>query len=146
MVAVGEADPASIVATLRHALESLTQLSAERASLEEALKVRASAAERRTPLPLQERGDGFYGALRVPLSRCPDIALLCLPHCSSNHRIAPLLSCPGCMCPVPWMHSCMTRHEPWPVLQAEKGRDNILPRIMASSNDYDALFQVRPSY
>lgn len=40
MVAMGEADPASIVATLRHALDSLTQLSSERASLEEALKVR----------------------------------------------------------------------------------------------------------
>ena len=28
-------------------------------------------------------------------------------------------------------------------LQAEKSRDNILPRIMARSDDYDALFQVR---
>ena len=28
-------------------------------------------------------------------------------------------------------------------MQAEKGRDNILPKIMASSDNYDALFQVR---
>lgn len=33
-----------------------------------------------------------------------------------------------------------------PVLQAEKGRDNILPKIMACSDNYDALFQVRPSF
>lgn len=48
MVAVGEADPATIVATLRHALDSLTQLSSERASLEEAIKVSNSALEHMT--------------------------------------------------------------------------------------------------
>ena len=39
MVAVGDADPAVTVATLRQALEALTRLSADRAGLEEALKV-----------------------------------------------------------------------------------------------------------
>ena len=39
MVAVGDADPAVAVATLRQALEALTRVSAERAGLEEALKV-----------------------------------------------------------------------------------------------------------
>ncbi len=39
MVAVGDGDPAVVVATLRQALEALTRLSAERAGLEEALKV-----------------------------------------------------------------------------------------------------------
>ena len=41
MVAVGDANPALAVATLRQALEALTRLSAERAGLEEALKVSA---------------------------------------------------------------------------------------------------------
>ena len=40
MVAVGEGDPGVVVATLRQALEALSRLSNERASLEEALKVR----------------------------------------------------------------------------------------------------------
>lgn len=39
MVAVGEGDPGVVVATLRQALEALSRLSNERASLEEALKV-----------------------------------------------------------------------------------------------------------
>lgn len=39
MVAVAEGDPAVVVATLRQALDALTRLSAERAALEEALKV-----------------------------------------------------------------------------------------------------------
>jgi len=39
MMAVGEVDPATVVATLRQALDQLTRLSADRASLEEALKV-----------------------------------------------------------------------------------------------------------
>ena len=39
MVAVGDADPAVTVATLRQALEAVARLSAERAGLEEALKV-----------------------------------------------------------------------------------------------------------
>ena len=47
MVAVGDADPAVTVATLRQALEAVTRLSAERAGLEEALKVcaRSGASE-----------------------------------------------------------------------------------------------------
>ena len=44
MVAVGDGDPAVVVATLRQALEALTRLSAERAGLEEALKVCSAAA------------------------------------------------------------------------------------------------------
>jgi lambda repressor-like predicted transcriptional regulator len=39
MVTVGDMEPATIVATLRQALEALNRLSAERAGLEEALKV-----------------------------------------------------------------------------------------------------------
>lgn len=39
MVAVAEGDPAVVVATLRQALEALSRLSADRAALEEALKV-----------------------------------------------------------------------------------------------------------
>ena len=39
MVTVGDVNPASVVGTLRTSLESLNALSAERASLEEALKV-----------------------------------------------------------------------------------------------------------
>jgi hypothetical protein len=39
MVAVVEGEPATIVATLRQALDALASLSAERATLEEALKV-----------------------------------------------------------------------------------------------------------
>lgn len=44
MVAVGEGDPGVVVATLRQALEALSRLSNERASLEEALKVRRCSA------------------------------------------------------------------------------------------------------
>ena len=44
MVAVGEGDPGVVVATLRQALEALSRLSNERASLEEALKVPCSSA------------------------------------------------------------------------------------------------------
>lgn len=40
MVAVGDADPGVVVATLRQALEALSRLSNERAALEEALGVR----------------------------------------------------------------------------------------------------------
>jgi len=40
MVAVGDADPGVVVATLRQALEALSRLSNERAALEEALRVR----------------------------------------------------------------------------------------------------------
>ena len=44
MVAVGEGDPGVVVATLRQALEALSRLSNERASLEEALKVPCNSA------------------------------------------------------------------------------------------------------
>ena len=39
MVSVGEVEPAAVVATLRSALDAIGRLSAERAALEEALKV-----------------------------------------------------------------------------------------------------------
>ena len=40
------------------------------------------------------------------------------------------------------LHCDSPEDMPWLVSQAEKGRDNILPKIMASSDNYDALFQV----
>ncbi len=49
MVAVGDADPAVTVATLRQALEALTRLSADRAGLEEALKVQSVVKSRENP-------------------------------------------------------------------------------------------------
>ena len=39
MVSVGEVEPAAVVATLRQALDAIGRLSAERAGVEEALKV-----------------------------------------------------------------------------------------------------------
>lgn len=44
MMAVGDVDPARVVATLRQALDQLTRISTDRASLEEALKVRTTAS------------------------------------------------------------------------------------------------------
>lgn len=76
MVAVGDADPATIVATLRHALESLTQLSTERASLEEALKVQHCQSGRVTDrLRHARRGVTINGSSVV----CGPIATLLLP-------------------------------------------------------------------
>ena len=65
MVAVAEGDPAVVVATLRQALEALARLSADRAALEEALKV--------PPPPLHHtRLPAWRGGLaKTPRSRLP---------------------------------------------------------------------------
>lgn len=58
MMAVGEGDPGVVVATLRQALEALTRLSNERASLEEALKalLRSLLFRSLSRLPVQPQG------------------------------------------------------------------------------------------
>lgn len=68
MVAVGDADPGVVVATLRQALEALSRLSNERAALEEALRVRLCGRRKHADITIwkTEREVVFYFKFSFP--------------------------------------------------------------------------------
>ena len=93
MVSTGELEPAAIVTKLRQALAAITDLSNERAGLEEALKVEKN---RDNILPRIMSSSGSYdGLFREEIRKYDKLKVSCRCHCISccNASRMRLVSC-----------------------------------------------------